>query len=212
MSSVDRKDSHRRRNASAAVLVILIVSALSVALAPLFGAGLMIRTAAAAEFPAMGNMINRLIAPDKITIGGGETGGTEDNGNNPPVNNGDNNNPDNTNNNTATNTDNSWCYNQGTVTDADGNTKQITSCWSSEQECNDMHMVDAEATGDCFLNPNAHPDESTHNSWCYDAGPDPVEDKSCWNSQQECEQARMNNADATTECSRVAPPLTQQDQ
>jgi hypothetical protein len=185
---VDRKDGKPRRNNDAALLTILIVAALSIALVPAFSAGLMTRTASAAELSTVHIPNRSFIVPDKVAIGGGTN---DDNA--PADNNADGMND--------MNTDNSWCYNQGT--DADG--KQLTSCWNSQQECQDMQMVDQEATGECFQNPNAQPDESTHNSWCYGVAGDP-EDQSCWNSQQECEQARMGDEQAT-ECTKVTGPM-----
>jgi hypothetical protein len=194
MSFVDRKDGKSRRNNDAALLTILVVAALSIALAPTFSTSLITRTAAA-ELSVVHIPNRSIIVPDKVAIGGGTAGGGTNDDNAPADN---NNNADGMN---GMNTDNSWCYNQGT--DADG--KQLTSCWNSQQECQDIQSVDQEATGECFQNPNAQPDESTHNSWCYGVAGDP-EDQSCWNSQQECNQARMGD-DQATECTKVTGPM-----
>lgn len=194
MSFVDRKDGKLRKNNGAALLTILIVAALSTALASLFSASLMTRTAAA-ELSTVHLPNRSIIVPDKIAIGSDTAGGGTNDDNAPADN---NNNAGGMN---DMNTDNSWCYNQGT----DANGKQLTSCWNSQQECQDIQSVDQEATGECFQNPNAQPDESTHNSWCYGVAGNP-EDQSCWNSPQECEQARMGDEQAT-ECTKVAGPM-----
>lgn len=208
MFHVNRMDRNRR-NESAAVLAILIVTAISLALAPSASVSL-VRTATA-ELPSM-HIAHKFLTPDRIRTGPivGENATTTAPASNDTSGSDNSNNTSTESNSTAvSSTDNSWCYNQGIVAEADGTTRQITSCWNSQQECQDMQMVDQEASGDCFQNPNAQPDQSTHNSWCYNAGPDPVEDQSCWDSQQQCEQVQMADAQATSECSKVTPSAPQ---
>lgn len=210
MSFLNKKNANRRNQSTkaAVTIAILAVTALSLALAPSTSMGL-IRTAHAE--PSSVHPTTKFIATDDPSTddssngnaGDGATDVTPDTGNN----NGDTSGTDNSD--AQGSTDNSWCYNQGTVTDESGNERQITSCWNSQQECQDMQMVDQEASGDCFENPNAQPDQSSHNSWCYAAGPDPVEDQSCWDSQQQCEQVQMADTQATTECSEVMPSAPQ---
>ncbi len=211
MFLVNREDRNRRNeSSSAAVLpIFLIVTAIGLALAPSASSVGLVRTAAA-ELPAM-HVAHNFLTPDRIRTGplvgenatsaaaSNDTGAIDNNNNNSTASNSTG----------VSSTDNSWCYNQGIVTEADGSMRQITSCWNSQQECQDMQMVDQEASGKCFQNPNAQPDQSTHNSWCYNAGPDPVEDQSCWDSQQQCEQVQMADAQATSECSKVTPSAPQ---